>query len=177
MQNIKTKIVKNLQSASTCTLVLGISYTILFILSIILITNFDNLVESIKDEVSETFRELLLNMKNADVVLLYLLVLLLILPFGIATFIETFKTNKLIRHFEEIDLNTYINILKSFIVSIALGLADTIGFIIAYLVLGIGNIWVLLIPLSLIVPLYILICIFRGMSLKLAGIERKKKSN
>ena len=174
MNNID-KIKLNLKKSTILTTILSVVFSFMLLLSIVVYFIFDKFKEYIKEEVSESFYNLLNNEGSPAILLVYILIFILIVPFLIESITQTIKSNKISDEINTINLQSYIDILKNTFIFMAFALAFIVGAIIAYFTLKIGNILFILIPLLLTVPFYAICIIFKIKVFKLAHIEYKKK--
>ncbi len=173
MNNID-KIRNNLKTSSIFTTILSVVYSFMLISSIIIYFIFDRFKEYIKEDVSEKFYTLLNEEGSITIVLIYILIFILIIPFLANSIIQTIKSNKLANDLVKIDLDSYISIIKNTFIFIVFGFSFMIGILITYFSISIGNILFIIIPLSLTIPFYIAGFIFKLNTFKLAKKEYKK---
>lgn len=152
INNIK----KKLQLSSTISFILMVVFSLFLVASILIMFLYNNFIEAIKDDVSKEFLDVVKTEGVLPVLLLYLLIFILIVPFLIESITQVVSTNKLVRTVEKVDKALVLSLIKNSFIFLAFSLAFPIGVIIAYLTLNVGNIWFLFVPLILTVPLYVL---------------------
>ena len=154
------KIVKEVQSKMNSSLImttiLSVVFVILLASGMILLSLFNQYLENLEDKVSPSFLDLFKSDSKLVIVLLYMMVLLLTIPFLVESITQTISTNKLSKTIDKIDRPTFIIILKNVYIFSAFSIAFPLGYMIAYFTLKIGNIWILIIPLILTIPFYVM---------------------
>ena len=153
-------IIKEIQNkfnlSNILTTILAVIFTILLVSGIIVLSLFNRYLVSLEDSLSPSFLELFKSDSKLVLVFLYILVILLTVPFLIESITQTISTSKLTKNIDRISRSSFLILLKDVYIFIAFSLAFPIGYMIAYFTLKVGNIWVLIIPLILTIPFYII---------------------
>lgn len=161
------RIKKNLQISSTLSIIIAFLFVLVLLASIFIAVFYDNFLEVLSNDLSESSLVAIKELGNVGLVLIYVLIAIVTVPFLIETITNTHNTNKLIRKYSEVSKACLIDIVKNGGIFTIFALSFLIGIIILYITLMKGYIVFLLVPILVFMPLYI-----TSVTLKLLSIKR-----
>lgn len=169
MENIK----KCLNISNIMNIILILIYSLLIFSSIFIILFYDEFITRISSYISDDFKIILASDYYFVKSLLIILFYISTIPFLIGYLYLFFKIKGLFKIDENINRHKVIGLSMICMLSLAFPIAYYIINIICYVILRVGNIYVVLIPFVATLPLYIISIYNSFKSLKLLDIKYK----